>query len=111
MTTTDQVRTITGLSELEVTNDNIATHLELNDNSVKLAAADALEVYASTLTSVQSDDISIDGSKRATVLLKRAASLREQAAAAIADSDDGFSFDVVNSGTCRPELTERRPCW
>jgi hypothetical protein len=108
-TAAEQVRSITGLSDVELTDDNIAALLELNGDVVKLAAADALEVLAGRLvTAVSSDDISIDGSKRATVLMARAARLREQAQADA--DDDGFTFDVVPSGTCQPELTERG-CW
>lgn len=105
-----QVRATTRLTTTELPDLDIDALLESNGNVVKLAAADALEGFASTLTSVTSDDISIDDSKRATVLMQRAIRLREQAAQEAADSDDGFSFDVVGSGTCRPELTER-PCW
>ena len=107
-TPTEQVRTLTGLTAAEMPELTITSLLELNDDSVRLAAADALETYAGTLiTAVQSDDISLDGSKRATVLMARAARLRELAAAAAAETDDGFSFDVVFPTSYRPELTER----
>jgi nitrous oxidase accessory protein NosD len=103
-----QVRTLTGLDATELTDDNIAALLEVNGGIVKLAAAGALEVLAGQLiTAVQSDDISLDGSKRAAVLMARAGRLREQAAAEAADGDDGFFFDIVTPGTAQPELTER----
>lgn len=104
-TTVEQVRLLTRLTDVELTDVEIDVLLELNDDFVKLAAADALESYASTLTSVTSDDISIDGSKRAAVLMARAARLRDQAQAAA--DDEGFAFDVVGGVSARPELTER----
>jgi len=104
----EQLRLLTRLSDDELPDSEAEALLELTGHNVKLAAADALEAVAMTLTSVQSDDISIDGSKRASVLMARAARLREQAAAA--DEDDGFFFDVVGGVPARPELTERG-CW
>jgi hypothetical protein len=100
------VRLIAGLTSTELTDDNIDALLELNDGFVRLAASDALETYAGSLiTAVQSDDISLDGSKRASVLMARAARLRQQASA---EADDGaFAFDVVFDNQQRPELTER----
>lgn len=103
-TTAEQVRLLTGLTADELTDGDIATLLEVNGDVPKLAAADALEVRASQLRSAQSDDISIDGSKRAGVLMARAARLREQAAADAAAADDGFYFDVADNTSCRPEL-------
>lgn len=107
--TAAQVRLITGLTTAELGDDDIVTLLELNDGFPRPAAADALETYAGSLiTAVQSDDISLDGSKRASVLMARAARLRQQAAA---DADDGaFAFNVVFDSPGRPELTER-DCW
>jgi hypothetical protein len=109
-TTADQVRLLTGLTVGELTDENIASLLELNGDVVKLAAADALETLAGTLATIsaESDDIKIDGSKRAGVLMARAARLREQAAAAGDDGD--FAFDIVGGVECRPELTPR-VCW
>lgn len=109
-TTAAQVRLLTGLTVDELPDTDIDTLLELNGDVVKLAAADALETFAGTLATIsaESDDIKVDGSKRATLLMGRAARLREQAAT---DADDaGFTFDVIPAGTCRPELTPR-PCW
>jgi hypothetical protein len=112
-TAAETVRALTGLSTAELDDAQIDVFLEVNAayvGSTKLAAADALEVFAGQLATIaaQSDDISIDGSKRASVLMARASRLREQA---LTEADDaGFTFDVVDSGYCRPELTER-PCW
>lgn len=101
------VRVLSGLTVGDISDDDLAALLDANDNFPRLAAADALEVFASTLTSVQSDDISIDGSKRASVLMARSARLRAQAAQESADSDDGFYFAVAGGVDTRPELTER----
>ncbi len=106
-TALEQVRAITRLTVADLSDLDVEALLDANGGSVKLASADALETYATTLTSVQSDDISIDGSKRAGVLMTRAARLRQLAAQESADSDDGFFFDVVGGTSTRPELTER----
>lgn len=100
-TVVETVRLFTGLTDDELTDDDIASLLELNADDARLAAADALETYAGLLEAVQADDISMDGSKRAAVLMARAARLREQA------DEAGFSFDVVFPRSHRPELTER----
>lgn len=102
------VRTLTGLLAADIDDSEIDALLEMHGGAVKLAAADALEVVAGQLvTAVSSDDISLDGSKRATVLMARARTLRAQAADEAAASDDGFFFDVVGGVGSRPELTER----
>lgn len=103
---TATVRLLTGLTAPELADDQIDQLLDLHDQVVKLAAADALEIRAGQLTTaVSSDDISIDGSKRAAVLMQRAARLREQAAAE--DADGSFFFDLAGGTAARPELTER----
>jgi hypothetical protein len=106
-TPAEQVRLLTGLPAGELTDADIATLLEVNGDSVKLAAAQALETVAGGLLDVASDDITLSGSKRAAVLMSRAARLREQAAADEAAADDGFYFDTAGGSVCRPELTER----
>lgn len=105
-TTGEQVRLYTGLTADDLPEDQILQWLELNDDDPRLAAADALETYAGTLTTitVTSDDISLDGAKRATALLNLAARLRDRAGA------DAFTFDVVGGEACRPELTEWGCC-
>lgn len=105
MSQINSVRLLTGLTNTELPDDVITDWLTENGNNARLAAADALEVFAGSLTDVQSDDITLSGSKRAATLLTRAARLREQAAEA--DDFDGFVFDVVGGSACRPELTER----
>lgn len=107
-TPNEQVRLLTGLTEAELTSGDIDTLLEMNADSVKLAAADALEVFAGTLTAITSDDISLDGSKRAKVLMDRAVTLRYQGVDVAAEEE--FAFDVVGGQSARPELTERG-CW
>jgi hypothetical protein len=100
----DAIRTLTGLDTTALTDQAALDLLNLNDGALRLAAADALEVHASRLESMSSDDVSVDGSKRAAVLLKRADRLRELHEA----SDDGvFFFDGVFDGRGRPELTPR----
>jgi hypothetical protein len=98
-TAAETVRALTGLSTAELDDAQIDVFLEVNAayvGSTKLAAADALEVYAGQLTAVQSDDISIDGSKRAAVLMARATKIREQHY--LHDGGD-FFFDTV----CGPD--------
>lgn len=105
------VRTLTGLTAAEMPDDNVTALLEASGSNIKLAAADALEVVAGQIaTSITSDDISLDGSKRATVLMARAARLRALAGQEAADADDGFYFGIVGGVDARPELTERG-CW
>ena len=100
------VRTLTGLDADEITDQQIVDLLEINDDTVKLAAADALERVAGQLEDVESDDIKLTSTRRTAVLMARAARLREQAAAD--DEDDGFFFDVVPTTPARRgELTER----
>jgi hypothetical protein len=100
----DDVRLLTGLTAGEVSDALVDQWLAFNNGAVRLAAADALEAYASTLGYVASDDVTVDGSKRAAVLLKRAETLRAQHEAT--DDGAGFFFDVVFDRSCRPELTE-----
>lgn len=105
LTVTAQVRLLTGLPTADLDDAQILDLLELNGDDARLAAADALEQYATTLVDVLSDDITLNQSKRAALFMSRAARLREQAAA---EADDGgFVFDVVGGVPSRPELTER----
>ncbi len=104
LTVTTQVRLLTGLPTADLDDAQILDLLELNGDDARLAAADALEQYATTLVDVLSDDITLNQSKRAGLLMSRAARLREQAAA---EADDGVVFDVVGGVPSRPELTER----
>lgn len=108
--TTDQVRLLSGLTAGELPDPTVEAFLAMNDDVVRLAAADALEAFAGTLStiSVASDDITLDGSKRATLLMLRAARLREQHMTLV--GDDAFFFEVVGGESCRPELTERPYC-
>lgn len=103
----EQVRLLTRLSTDELSDADIDKWLELTSNAPRLAAAEALEALASTLMSVTSDDITLDGTKRATQLTARANSLRAQQAAEDADADGGFFFDVAYPTSYKPELTER----
>jgi hypothetical protein len=107
MSTLDQVRLLTRLTDTELSDDQILDWLEFTGDVPRLAAAEALESYASSLMSVTSDDITLDGSKRATQLMARANSLRAQQATADADDEGGFFFDVAFPTSYRPELTDR----
>jgi hypothetical protein len=104
-TATAQVRLLTRLTAAELPDTDIEALLELNGGTVKLAAADALEAFAGTLATVESDDMRVDDTRRAATLMARAQRLREQAHA---DAEDaGFSFDVVFPGTATTaELAE-----
>ena len=91
--------------------DEIDAFLAL-EGSVKLAAAQAIDVNATNevLASkvLRTQDLSTDGAKLADAMRRHAASLREQAA----DEDEGY-FELVD-GSCYswgPELTERQICW
>lgn len=106
-TATEQVRLLTRLPVGDLPDGDIANWLALTGDQPRLAAAEALEAFASTLLSVTSDDITLDGSKRASLLMARAKSLRAQQDLADADQDDGFFFDVAYPTSYRPELTER----
>lgn len=103
------VRLLTGLTVDELPDTDVAGWLDLNDNSARLAAADALEAFAGTLVDVQSVDLTLTGSRRAATLMARAQRLRDQAATA-GEGPDTFAFDVVYPAGSRPELTERE-CW
>jgi hypothetical protein len=102
---------LTRLTDSDLSDDDIDNWLDLTGDVPRLAAAEALEAFASTLTSVTSDDITLDGSKRAALLMARAKSLRTQQDAADAAEDDGFFFDVAFPTSYRPELTERSYQW
>ena len=75
--------------------------LALEGQSIKLAAASALDAMASNEAMVakviKSQDLSTDGPKVATALRDHAARLRAQAADADEDGD-GFYFDVLDMG-------------
>jgi len=93
---------------LVFSDDEIEAFLELEGDSVKRAAAQAIDTNASNevLASkvLRTQDLSTDGAKVADALRKHADRLREQAAAEDEDGD-GFFFGVVEHTTTRPELT------
>lgn len=74
----DTVRLLTGATTGDASDNDIDALLGEEGGVVKLAAADLLEVMASRLIAVQSDDISVDGSKQAVSLRAQAAALRTQ---------------------------------
>jgi hypothetical protein len=89
----------------------VQAFLDLEGSNVKRAAAQAIdtnadnELLASKVITTQ--DVATDGSKLASVMHARAESLRKQADADLANSDDGSYFDVVDTiPTCGyPELS------
>lgn len=95
-----------------LSDEEVAGFLALEGDSVKLAAAQALDVIASdeALTSkvIRTQDMSTDGSKTAAALREHAARLRAQA-----EDADGGSFQTVPMGqrSAFPELTERPGFW
>lgn len=113
-TPTDLVRSLvndnhTDPADNVFTDTEIAGFLQLEGGSVKLAAAQAIDVIADNeaLTSKvirTQGGVATDGAKVADSLRKRAAALRAQA-----EDEDGGHFEVV-SMTARPvypELTQR----
>ena len=92
--------------------EEINAFLALEGDSVKRAAAQALDTIADdeALTSkvIRTQDLSTDGAKVADALRKRAAGLRSQAAEDDDDAAGGFFFDIVAPAqACGPELTQR----
>ena len=90
--------------------------LTLNGDSVRLAAADALEIIATSEAllskKITTQDLSTDGPAVAAALLNRAAVLRKQAAETD-DTGGDFAFEIVDAPqtTCPPELTEHARWW
>ena len=109
---TEQVRHLIGdldpdPDDQALTDAQIQVYLDLQDGDVRLAAADALDVIATSETLVgkviRTQDLQTDGPKVAASLRAHAATLRAQAAAA----DEVDIFDVVYPGPLRhPEATE-----
>jgi hypothetical protein len=86
-----------------LSDDDVVGFLDVEGGVVKLAAAQALDAIASSEALVgkviRTQDLSTDGAKVAESLRAHAALLRGQAA------DEDGSFDVVEFGHRRPELT------
>lgn len=77
----------------------IAQFLRLNNDHVRRAAAQALDVLAANeaLVSkvIKTQDLSTDGAKTADALRKQAAELRRQADAGEGEDDDATGFEIV----------------
>lgn len=97
--------------------DEIDAFLALEDDSVKRAAAQAIDTNADNeaLASkvLKDHQLSTDGAKVAEALRKRAAALRAQADREDALGDDDSYFEIVptNGTGCGPELTGRQWPW
>jgi hypothetical protein len=72
------VRALTGASTSDIDDAGITALLAEENGAPKLAAALVLELMAGRLQAVTSDDITVDGTKQAQVLMNRAAQLRAQ---------------------------------
>lgn len=86
-------------SALIVSEEIIGGYLTLNDGSIKLAAADALDAIATSEVmlgkKIRTQDLSTDGPAVAAELRAQAAKLR---ARAVEESGDGSFFDVIPFG-------------
>lgn len=108
----DQVRALMADvgSDQYLTNPQIQTYLDLNDDNVRRAAAEALEAIAVSELLVgkviRTQDLQTDASKIAAELRALAARLRQTADEQ--DAGEWGGFDVVDTlpGRTRPELTE-----
>lgn len=82
------------------TDQELQALLDLEDGSIKRAAAQAIDTNADNqaLASkvLRSQDLSTDGAKVAQVMHQRATSLRQQADIDEERADDGFYFDVID---------------
>ncbi len=89
--------------------EEIAAFLSLEGDSVKRAAAQAIDTNATNeaLASkvLRTQDVTTDGAKLADAMRKHATALRDQADRADAESDDGAFFELIPSSSCHPELT------
>lgn len=87
------VRLLAGAATTDATDDDIAALLAVENGVVRLAAADLLELMAGRLQMVESDDVTVDGTKQAAVLMQRAAQLRAQHY----EHGGDFFFDTVTT--------------
>lgn len=108
-TPTGQVRTLIGDTDETspyFTDEAIAGLLSLEDNEIKLAAADALDAIASTQALLQKKvkvgDISTDGPAVADALRKHAQALRAQ----VYDGSPAFDIVEMNLGLNALDILE-----
>lgn len=92
--------------------EEIAAFLALEGDSVKRAAAQAIDTNATNeaLASkvLRTQDVQTDGAKLADAMRRHAAALRAQADDQDTSDDTGFQLaSVVGRRGCYPELTER----
>lgn len=104
-------------SDFVFSNAEIEAFLAIEGNSVKRAAAQAIDTNATNeaLASkvIKDHQLSTDGAKVAEAMRKHAAALRAQADRDDVESDDGAFFEVVstNGPLCGPELTGSPNWW
>lgn len=122
LTATQMVRTLANdyfpadTSQQVFSDDEIDGFYALEGNSVKRAAAQAIDTIADNEALVSKviktqGGITTDGAKVADALRKRAATLRQQADQDLALGDDGSSSTFIPAGRSRvPELTEHPSC-
>lgn len=93
-------------ANLVFTDAEISAFLAIEGDSVKLAAAQAIDTNATNeaLASkvIKDHQLSTDGAKVADAMRKHAAALRAQ----VEEHDDAGFFEIVDFQTCWPEGTE-----
>ena len=92
------------------TDTELQAFLDLERQSVKLAAAQAIDANATNqaLASkvIRDHELTTDGAKLADAMRRHADALRAQVALELEDSEDGFYFGAVSlDSPCGPELT------
>ncbi|UUW88463.1 hypothetical protein [Pimelobacter simplex] len=94
--------------------DQLEAFLSLEHDSVKRAAAQAIDSQATNealaLKVLKDHQVQTDGAKLADAMRRHADSLRKQAREDEDAEDDGFYFDVIDivgGNRSHPELTER----
>lgn len=99
-------------SNLVFPDNQLAAFLALEKDSVKRAAAQAIDSQATNealaLKVLKDHQVTTDGAKLADAMRRHADSLRKQAREDEDAEDDGFFFDVVDivgRPGCGPELT------
>jgi hypothetical protein len=100
-------------AEYLFSDQHLQTFLDLFEDNVFLAAAQALDTLASSEALIskvmQSDDLKTDGAKTAAALKAQAAALREQGA--LFGFEDLAIVEFAGYGACGYELAHRTGIW